>query len=150
ASRGLRVRRIVTRHVAFAPKHPWVHRIKYQLTCHGIIAVSNAVRDVLLRAGVPGSKIEVIHTGVEIPATRAARPPHGDLVIGHVGAFTREKGQDVAIAAAAILRTKLPQARMILAGDGPLLAEVRRYAGRSNVSFPGFLADRESFYAGLD
>src|SRR5258708_19273839 len=81
ASRGLPVARVVTRHVAFAPRHPWVHRLKYRLTCHGIIAVSDAVREVLVRAGVPASKIEVIHTGVEIPAAPRSAPPHDDFVI---------------------------------------------------------------------
>jgi glycosyltransferase involved in cell wall biosynthesis len=149
ASRGLAIRRVVTRHVAFAPRHPWVHRIKYQLTCHGIIAVSDAVREVLVRSGVPASKIEVIHTGIEIPTLPETRP-HDDFVIGHMGAFTREKGQNVAIAAAVLLRKQLPQARMILAGDGPLLDEAREQARNIAVSCPGFLPNRELFYSGLD
>ena len=145
ATLGSPVRRVVTRHVAFAPSHPLVHRLKYSMTCHGIIAVSHSVRDVLTRAGVPSKKIVVIHTGIELPTL----PPHhrhaGTFVVGHMGAFTAEKGQDVAIAAAKLL----PRTKFILAGEGPRLADLRCGAP-SNVSFPGFLEDRAAFFASLD
>jgi glycosyltransferase involved in cell wall biosynthesis len=55
----------------------------------------------------------------------------------------------VAIAAASLIAQSLPRARMILAGDGPLLNEIRRSAP-GNVTFPGFVADRAAFFAGLD
>jgi glycosyltransferase involved in cell wall biosynthesis len=66
-----------------------------------------------------------------------------------MGAFTPEKGQDVAVAAAALLAQTMPQAKMILAGDGPLLNELRKGAP-DNVTFPGFVADRPAFFAALD
>jgi hypothetical protein len=62
------VKRIATRHVAFAPRHPLVHLLKYAWTCDGVIAVSQAVKTALLDAGVPADRIEMIPTGVEIPA----------------------------------------------------------------------------------
>ena len=37
------VKRVATRHVAFAPRHPLVHLLKYAWTCDGVIAVSQAV-----------------------------------------------------------------------------------------------------------
>jgi len=114
------------------------------MTCHGIIAVSDSVRDVLTRAGVPSKKIVVIHTGIELPTLPPHRP-HDTFVIGHMGAFTAEKGQEVAIAAARLL----PRTKFILAGEGPRLADLRRGAP-SNVSFPGFLDDRAAFFASLD
>lgn len=144
ATIGSQVRRVVTRHVAFAPRHPLVHRLKYSMTCHGIIAVSESVRDILTRAGVPAKKIVVIHTGIELAPPRR-RPKSQGVVVGHMGAFTAEKGQEVAIAAARELR----HLRFILAGEGPRLADLRR-AAPSNVSFPGFVEDREAFFAGLD
>lgn len=133
----------MTRHVAFAPRHPWIHRFKYTHICHGIIAVSEAVRDGLLRAGVPADRIEVVHTGVDLP-TPVARTP-GPFTVGHLGAFTREKGQDIAIAAARLL----PQVRFILAGDGPLREELR-IAAPPNVEFPGFVADLADFFSRID
>lgn len=152
---GAPVCRVVTRHVAFQPKNPWLYRLKYTRTCRGIIAVSDAVRRGLMETGVPAAKIEVIHTGIEMPPQPPVRDRQklglddADFVVGHMGAFTKEKGQDVAVAAAALLRQSLPQARVILAGDGPLLYEVRQRA-QENVMFPGFISDRASFFAALD
>src|SRR6185369_5631926 len=37
---GSPAKRIVTRHVAFPPKNAWLHRMKYERACDGIIAVS--------------------------------------------------------------------------------------------------------------
>jgi glycosyltransferase involved in cell wall biosynthesis len=144
ATVGSHVRRVVTRHVAFPPSHPLVHRLKYSMTCHGIIAVSESVRDVLIRAGVPAKKIVVIHTGIELPPSPSPRPARREPLVGHMGAFTAEKGQDIAIAAAREVRAKF-----ILAGEGPRLADLRREAP-SNVSFPGFVGDRAAFFASLD
>jgi glycosyltransferase involved in cell wall biosynthesis len=141
--------RVVTRHVAFKPKHPFLYRLKYTRTCHGIIAVSDAVRRGLIESGVPAAKIETIHTGIEMPESAPRDRAEADFVIGHMGAFTEEKGQDVAVAAAALIHSSLPRARVILAGDGRLLSEIRRSAPE-NVTFPGFVADRAAFFAALD
>lgn len=151
---GAPVCRVVTRHVAFQPKHPWLYRVKYTRTCHGIIAVSDAVRRGLIDCGVPAAKIEIIHTGIEMPEPAPRdRKKFGlgdaDFVIGHMGAFTQEKGQDVAVSAAALLHSSVPRAKMVLAGDGPLLRELRPRAPE-NVTFPGFISDRAAFFATLD
>ena len=151
---GSRVCRIVTRHVSFRPKNAWLHRLKYKWTCNGIVAVSEAVRRGLIASGIPADKIEVIYTGMAPrEPVRPNRPKfglaEGDFAIGHMGAFTEEKGQDVAVAAAALIRQALPHARMILAGDGPRLKELRRGAP-DNVAFPGFLSDRGTFFASID
>jgi glycosyltransferase involved in cell wall biosynthesis len=144
--------------VVFDPRHPAIHRIKYTQTCDGVIAVSQAVRRALLTAGVPGDRIEVIPTGVEIPAMlpnaetrRAARQQFGladgDFVAGHMGAFTQEKGQDVAVAAAKLLEADFPRLRSILAGEGPLRTALE---GNPHVLLPGYVEDRASFFAALD
>ncbi|MGP0072411.1 MAG: glycosyltransferase family 4 protein [Bryobacteraceae bacterium] len=169
ASLGLPVRRVASRLVAFTPRHPMIHRWKYSLTCHGVIALSQSVRQVLVAAGVPDSHIEVIEPGIEMPIQfpgaqgraekrREARARWGfssdEFVIGHIGAFTHEKGQDVALGAAILLASKLPRARMLLAGDGPerlqpeMIALARQASGIAQL--PGFVDDLDEFYAGLD
>jgi len=162
ASLGLPVRRVASRQVAFEPRHPLIHRWKYSLTTHGVIALSQAVKRVLLVAGVPEEHIEVIEPGIEMPKARsveareAGRVRWGfagdEFVIGHVAAFTREKGQDVALEAALLLASRLPRARMMLAGDGPERSALmeRARAASGFVQFPGFIEDLEEFYAALD
>jgi L-malate glycosyltransferase len=165
ASMGLPVVRVASRLVAFQPRHPLVHRWKYSLTSHGVIALSQAVRKVLLDAGVPDAHIETIVPGIELPAKLpdarmrdAARAKwgvaSGEFAIGHMGAFTHEKGQDIALQAAIGLASKLPRARMLLAGDGPRRSEAgmlelaRRASGIAQL--PGFVDDVDEFYAALD
>jgi len=156
SSAGLNVRRVTTRHVAFEPRHSLVHRLKYTLTCDRIIAVSGAARDMLVRSGIPAEKIEVIHTGVPIPASlptaedrRRAREQWGlspsDFAVGHMGAFTHEKGQDVAVAAVDLL--EMPSVRLILAGDGPSRASI--HAG-PRVRLPGYVEDKRTLLEALD
>jgi len=158
ASAGLPLRRVVSRQVAFSPRHPLIHRWKYAKTCHGIIANSEFVRQVLISSGVSGVDIEVIPPGIELPAElpnadlRArARARWGfaadDFVAGHAGAFTHEKGQDIALEAALLLAPKLPRFRLLLAGDGP----ERTLNQTSGIAvLPGFLDDLTDFYAALD
>jgi len=156
ATAGLPVLRVTTRHVAFEPRYPSIHRLKYNATCHGVIAVSQAVRGALVSAGVSRDKVEVIPNGVELPAglpseqQRAlARSKYGfdshHFVAGHLGAFTPEKGQDVAIEAASLLSERIPQLRLILAGENPPVAQAS-----PRVLFPGFIQDRDEFFAALD
>jgi glycosyltransferase involved in cell wall biosynthesis len=147
---GAPVHRVETRHVAFPPKHRWIHRLKYTWTCHGIIAVSEAVRAGLIETGIPAEKIETIHTGIELGdlAIKAARAGE-EFVIGHMGAFTAEKGQDVAVGAAALLEASLPRARFVLAGEGPLFGSIQASAPK-NVALPGFVSDGAAFFASLD
>ncbi|MEP7354271.1 MAG: glycosyltransferase family 4 protein [Acidobacteriota bacterium] len=160
ATVGSDVKRVVTRHVAFAPRHRLIHRLKYTYTCDGIIAVSNAVRTTLIDAGIGADKIHVIHTGIEIPTElptqeqRSIARQHFGLienafVVGHIGAFTKEKGQRTVVAAARALQASLPHLRFLLAGDGPLRDELRAQAP-THVLFPGFVEDRALFYAALD
>ena len=165
ASLGLPVRRVASRQVAFTPRHPRLHRWKYSLTCDRVIANSQSVRQVLLTAGVPDSQIEVIPPGIEIPrelASPAIRAKararwnfsSDEFVIGHAAAFTHEKGQDVALEAALLLATKLPSARMLLAGDGPERSRpgMVDLAHRASAiaQLPGFIEDLDEFYATLD
>jgi glycosyltransferase involved in cell wall biosynthesis len=165
ASAGLPLRRVASRQVAFLPRQPLIHRWKYAKTAHGIIANSESVRRLLISSGIPATSIEVISPGIDLPA----EPPSADLrararakwgfgpdhfVVGHAGAFTREKGQDIALEAALLLAPRLPSLRTLLVGDGPERSNPRmqdlakRTAGIAVL--PGFLDDLSEFYAALD
>ena len=147
---GKPVVRVVTRHVAFAPKGALLHRLKYTYTCDGVIAVSESVRERLIQSGVPEQHIAVIPTGVALPS-EYRRTPGERFTVGHLGAFTEEKGQSVAVDAALLAEKHIPGLRMILGGEGPLREAVQILASQSSaIETPGFLDDKAAFFAGLD
>lgn len=160
ASVGLPVKRIVTRHVAFQPRHPLIHRLKYTHLCDAVIAVSQAARRAAMNAGVPGNRIEIISTGVELrdppsererdDARRAWKLDAADFAVGHLGAFTQEKGQDVAAEAFELLKDRMPGLRMILAGEGPTLETIRAAHPSPGLILPGYVADSATLLAALD
>ena len=165
ASLGMPVRRVASRRVTFLPDTRARHRFIYTRTCHAVIAISEFIKGLLIKSGVPERKIEVIPDGIEIPAglptaeTRARarrgwRFAEKDFVVGHVGSFTEEKGQDTAIAAMAPVLARLPQAHLLLAGDGPrwasLEASAKGSAIRAAIHLPGRVENLSEFFAALD
>jgi glycosyltransferase involved in cell wall biosynthesis len=169
ATVGMPVRRVASRQVMFRPKKlaggSLIHRLKYEYTCHGVIAVCQHVKELLVSAGVSSSKIEVIPVGIDwpekLPAAELrsrvrARWGIGEdgFVVGHLGTFTHEKGQDITIGAAILLANKLPSLRVLLAGDATaqalsrLASRLREAAGR--VRLMGYLENPWEFLAGLD
>ena len=165
ASIGMRVRRVACRRVIFLPKRRWTHRLKYSDTCDAIVTVSDFIRQLLIRSQVPESMIELIPDGIEIPAelpslTRRAearaRWGYGEVefLVGHLGAFTREKGQEVALEAFRLLTERLPQARLLLAGEGPTLRDLEIVQMREGlgdrVRFCGAIENPAQFFPALD
>ncbi|HLY63707.1 MAG TPA: glycosyltransferase family 4 protein [Terriglobia bacterium] len=167
-SQFLPVRRVVNRDVTFHPRMPgglWLQGLKYAHTADFVITCSDYIRQSLIESGVPADRIEVIYPASEWPEDptsdhkrSAARAASGfreqDFVAGHVGAFTHEKGQDIAIESAMILKQKLPNGRIVLAGEvsAEAMRELRRrYPGLQDfIHLPGYVADLEMFFAALD
>ncbi len=134
ATLGSDARRVVSRRVTFLPPRRLDYRLKYTHTADAVIVVSEFVRRLVVGCGVPSSKVILIPDGVELPPAlpdertcEQVRAQWGfgaeDFVIGHLGAFTREKGQDIAVRAFAEVAGKLPRARLLLAGEGSQHAE---------------------------
>jgi glycosyltransferase involved in cell wall biosynthesis len=165
ATLGLPIVRVANRLVVFEPRNRLMHRLKYTYTCHVVVALSQAVKDTLVRSGIPAGHVETITGGIDFPeqladpgARERMRAQWGlstdDFVIGHVAAFTAEKGQLDALDALLALMPKHPNIRMLLVGDGPLREDPRTQkkvrAARGAAQLPGYLKPTAEFYAGLD
>jgi len=169
ASAGMPVRRVATRRVTFTPPGlaggRLIHRLKYQFTCHAVIAISDFVRRILAESGVPADMIEVIPDGVEFPpelpdmdlrSRMRAQWGFGqdDLLIGTLGGITSEKGLDIVIEALRGLEQSLPRACLLVGGRfsgrelGRAQAETQ-WAG-NRVRLIGPVDNPADFFASLD
>jgi len=123
------------------------------------VCVSEAERRTGLRAGIAG-RWRVIPNGIDTgrfrPAAadtvRAGLVPEADpaapLVVC-VGRLCRQKGQDVLLRAWDAVLRRVPEARLVLVGDGPERDALRERAPRS-VLFAGAVADAVPWYQAAD
>src|ERR1035437_2213090 len=126
-----------------------------------VVAVSEDVRQRLLKAGVKSKKISMIRNGIDLrPFDRASAVVKDELawgadqVVGMVGRLSVEKGVDIFLHAAARVLAHCPDAKFIVAGDGPDRAELETLIDqlgiRGSVRLLGRCEDMPSLYASLD
>ena len=147
-----KTRLIVTRRVAFPPKQV---RLKYRHGVDAFIAISQAVRSVMINAGVPGARIEVVYSGAPAPQVKRPRNwrkergwPPSSVICGIVGAMTQEKGLDMVGGIARRLPGELfRRTRLVLLGGkgkgGTTVSGVEGFDA-------GFVEEIHEAVAGLD
>ena len=79
-----------------------------------IVVLSGPMRDVLHASGLP--RFEVVHNGV-VPCPARA-PLHGPPVLAYAGRLSAEKGVAVLLRAFAGMLREVPDAMLLIAGDG--------------------------------
>jgi glycosyltransferase involved in cell wall biosynthesis len=110
------------------------------------IAVSEFIRSRLLQSGFPADRTIVHYNGVDVTAfTPPAREPDR-LTILSVGRLVEKKGTEYLIRAFARVAREAPEARLEIAGDGPLRPSLERLASEcglsSRIAFRGSLSHR--------
>ena len=93
------IRLVVSRRVAFPLNQSFPSRWKYR-RAKQYLAVSCFVRDVLINAGIPPQKIDVVYDGVELPSTNAPWNAEGPIMA--LGSSDPGKGRDLVQQAAAL------------------------------------------------
>lgn len=140
-------------------------RMARGLTTRGV-AISRAVADFMVAGrSVPPDRIRVIPNGIDLSrfheVSRLSRgecrarygwPKEGAL-IGSAARFRREKGLQVLYEACMLLRSRFPDLRCVLAGDGPERDAMHRRTLQDGMEhkilFPGFVEDIPSFMRAL-
>jgi glycosyltransferase involved in cell wall biosynthesis len=127
-------------------------RRKYA-ACDRVIVVSRAIGVVMESGGVGADRLRLVYEAVR---DRPPQPggqevlaalgiPPGVPVVGNVAALTGHKGHATLIEAMALLRPRVPEARLVIAGDGELRpaleALVRERGLCDRVVFAGFRRD---------
>jgi glycosyltransferase involved in cell wall biosynthesis len=121
---------VTTRRVDFPLRHPATWK-----RARRVIAISQAVADVLVEGGVSRDRITIIPSGIAVEETRAAAPmgirhrlglAPDTMVAANVASLVGHKDHATLLRAAAVLRERFPKLHWVVAGDGPLRHAVER------------------------
>lgn len=136
--------------------------LKYRWRVDHYIAISHAVKQVLIAGGVAPERIAIVHSGVRPkpdPGTReqirrSLGVPDTAPLIGSVGALVDHKGQRYLIEAAPLILKEKPAARFVIVGDGELRQSLESLASRLGVRdaimFTGFQPDVARYVCAFD
>jgi glycosyltransferase involved in cell wall biosynthesis len=133
-------------------------RLKY-MSYARVIAISGAIRDQLSGLGLPGEKLRLVRSGIDVAACqpswtrerflREFRLFEEDVPIAVVAQFIPRKGHAHLLAAIGQLRETASRVRVILFGEGPLRAELEQGVAQagliSEVEFAGYRNDLLEF-----
>lgn len=121
-----------------------------------VLVRSHSLARALEELGCPREKIRLQRTGIpldEIPFRERAWPTDGGWVFLQAGRLIEKKGYRTSLQAFAAFQQQNPAARFTIAGEGPMLEELRVLARtlriEDRVRFVGFLSQtelREQFY----
>ena len=100
----------------------------------GIIVVSNDMKKQLLSLGADSTKIYLNPYGVEINKFIGASPETKAPIFISVGRFTAKKAPQLTIKAFSVVLSKVPDAQMVMIGDGELWEECKQLATELNIS----------------
>jgi glycosyltransferase involved in cell wall biosynthesis len=128
-----------------------------------VVAVSHDLKRELAERGHTSDHVEVIHNGVpdvQVPAfaradARAEMLAGPDtLLFGTVAVLSKQKGITYLLDAARTVIERIPQARFVIAGDGPLRQSLMQQAVQQglgeHVRFIGYRQDVPRLMAGFD
>lgn len=153
----------MNRATRFCPRGPFVHvgrlggyyDLKYYRACDHLIGNTTDIRDWLITQGWPEARAHHVPnfvTAETVPAMarKTFSTPAGVPLIVALGRLHRNKAFDVLVAA----MKQVPDAYLWIAGDGPLLGDLERQAGRdgviSRVRFLGWRQDVAALLAAAD
>jgi glycosyltransferase involved in cell wall biosynthesis len=126
---GDRVPIVVTRRVDFPVGRNWFSSRVYRGQGQHYIAISTAIRDILIVGGVPATKIRVVHSGVRperlakhggAAVRRELGLTNASPLIGCTAALVDHKDPLNLVEALAHVRRELPHAAVLWAGEGYL------------------------------
>lgn len=149
---------VVSRRVDFAVGGNPLSRLKYRMPVDRYLCISRGVMEVMRAGGVPGTRLALVPSGVELPAAGARDPGAGaaDLrgllgvapgtpVVGTVAALAPHKDHATLLRAAARVTAARPDVHFAWVGEGGCRAALERERAElgleGHVHLLGFRAD---------
>ena len=156
--------RIMSRHMPYPFKNRVGSFLYSKILYTRLVTVSNSVRETLIKCGVPGDKVQVIHHGTDVEAfarttqdrkeMRASLGlPEDSVAVGIVGRIAPEKGHAVLLEAFGKIQARYPL-HLVIVGNGPDEELIRSRAAAMGLSdkvlFTGFRDDVNNVLNALD
>ncbi len=156
--------KISARKVDFSVKGNPFRKLKYDKLVSAVIAVSNGVKEVLIKDGIPESKIHTIYEGTdlkkfEIESTKEEWKQKlgfrkDKFLAGIVAHLTDHKGHIYLIESAKILKEKSADLEILIIGDGELkdflVSRTKELGVEDIVKFLGFRNDIPHLLKAID
>ncbi len=156
-------RLVVSRRVDFHIRGLLSRRWKYGASVDRIIAVSDAIRRILIEDGVDAERVVTVRSGFipdEFTEDRGTDLrselgiPEDAVVIVTVAALAPHKEHCILLKAAHLVSRSHPEVRFLLAGEGEMRSEIERLIRnlglRQSVTLLGFRRDIASVYRAAD
>ena len=99
-----------------------------------IVAVSRDMQAQLIKLGAPADKVHYNSCGVEPSVFRGADPLHSPPTFVAVGRFVDKKAPHLTLLAFKAVLEKVPEARLLMIGDGPLWEACRQITNSLGLS----------------
>ncbi|MBI2058838.1 MAG: glycosyltransferase [Nitrospirae bacterium] len=148
-------RLVVSRRVNYPIRRNGFSRLKYRFGVERYIAVSEAVKNTLVRGGVAAARVSVVYScagNAGQPVVRSARS--GAFVVGFAGRLENNKRPLDAIEAVERLRKEGLNVTLRMAGGGGMkdriAGEVQARGLREVVTLLGYQADLRQFFGDID
>ncbi|MBX7054539.1 MAG: glycosyltransferase family 4 protein [Pyrinomonadaceae bacterium] len=146
AQMGTRTSTVVTKHYTdgLSRHAAWIKKLDHWSTKRAkcIVAISDYVRQDLIQLGFNSNKITVIHNGTDISEfdrnvalveSSKAAELRDRVLIGSVGSLTERKGHNLLIAAMPRILESVPNAHLMIVGEGPMRAELEQLIDRNGL-----------------
>ena len=117
-----------------------------------VLARSRSLQEQLLQLGCPPERLALNRTGVpleQFPFVKRVPPAEGRWQLVQACRLIPKKGLVTSLQAFAQFREHYPNATFVIAGDGPMLDELKLWVGKlglgKSVRFPGFLSQAKLY-----
>jgi glycosyltransferase involved in cell wall biosynthesis len=158
------VKRIIYRRGSAIPiKNRWLNRFIFRNIVTEIIANSQETKKTVLQNNqhlFPSGKIKVIYNGIDIKnydlnnKNALYNRMSDEIILGNLGRIVNQKGQRYLVDMAVELKKSNLDFKILIGGEGPLMGDLKAYAGRMGVSdrviFLGFVNNVIEFMNSID
>lgn len=123
--------------------------------CNGFIGVSRDMSEKLAIRGIPREKIHTVYNGIDLNEVRSGANPEATKkklgidpklrLIGTVGRLVEVKGHNDMVSALPFIMQKVPEAALLIIGDGRCLEPLRQQSENLKIQDRVFLPGRIKF-----